>query len=394
MSRRRTRARTLGLAIGLAGAAALTPAAAARAAVYGTPEIIASGLDGPGIAVDPSGSVFVVGDDDVVKLTPAGTQSVDESTVSPTGLSTDASGDLLLADGYHDEIDELTPGGTLSTVASFSQTPLYVAAGASGTLYVSETFTGDIIKVSPGDVQTTIATGLNGPRGVAVDGSGDVFVAVANTGQIDEISPGGSPTPVASGLQGPDGVAVDSSGDLFTADYGDGTIDEITPGGSPVTIATLTGPQGIALGPADDIYLSLNDAHGDVDEIQPLSQIGTATSKASLSCHKPTAKQKQELAAGENISLACKATVLSAGKTKPKPKGAPSGIVSFAVSPQGENGETLSPDSCRLPAAAGKKDSCTTTFSTSTEDTYALTASYGGDATFAQSSVTKSLTLK
>jgi sugar lactone lactonase YvrE len=101
------------------------------------------------------------------------------------------------------------------------------------------------------------AAQLNGPGGVAADAQGNVFVADTGDNEIRRVSSSGTITTVAGNgaqctglntcgdggpatsakLSGPRGVAVDSAGNVYVADTGDNAIRMFTPGGSIRTIA-------------------------------------------------------------------------------------------------------------------------------------------------------------
>ena len=115
---------------------------------------------------------------------------------------------------------------------------------------------------------------------------------------------------------------------------------------------------------------------------------GSAKSRTGLSCQHPTAAQNHHVAMGRSISLSCTALVQRAGSAAGTAK--PSGSVSFSVSPA----ETPQPASCMLPAAAGVRNRCTTSLSTSTEASYTVTATYHGDSVYRGSSAGLTLNVK
>jgi sugar lactone lactonase YvrE len=239
----------------------------------------------------------------------------------PYGVAVDASGNLYIADYGNDTIRKVSPSGIITTVAGTGiwgysgdggpatsaklKAPRNVALDGSGNLYIADTDGHRIRQVSPSGTITTVAgTGtsgysgdggpaanaqLAGPSGVAVDGSGNLFIADTGNFRIREISAGGIITTVAgtgewgySGDGGPAtsaqlysarGVAVDGFGNLYIADDGSATVRKVSPGGTistvagtgtagysgdggPATVARLDYPESVALDAAGNLYIA------------------------------------------------------------------------------------------------------------------------------------------
>jgi hypothetical protein len=131
---------------------------------------------------------------------------------NPTGLAVDSHGDLFIADGGNEPVEEVTPAGRLSVLAGVA---------------------GRAARVTPGRAANSV---LGVPHGVAVNAHGDLFIADMLSDVVEEITPAGrlsviagvtgkyglpTPGPAArSKLDDPIGVAVDARGDLFIADTG------------------------------------------------------------------------------------------------------------------------------------------------------------------------------
>jgi uncharacterized protein (TIGR03437 family) len=146
---------------------------------------------------------------------------------SPTGVTMDNAGNLLIADKFNNRIRSVSPGGNITTIAGNG------TAGFSG------------------DNGLATAAALYNPTGVFVDASGNIFVTVYYSNRIRKIAPGGIITTVAGGgaqsfsgdggpaasgsLNHPSTVAVDGSGNIFIADTGNNRIRE-------VSASTGTGP--------------------------------------------------------------------------------------------------------------------------------------------------------
>jgi uncharacterized protein (TIGR03437 family) len=233
----------------------------------------------------------------------------------PAGIAVDAAGNLYIADTFNYRIRKVS-GGAITTVAGngipgFSgdngpatsaqlNSPQGVAIDSAGNLYIADALDNRIRKVSAG-VITTVAGGgssfgdnvlatsacLDFPRGVAVDSAGNLYLADTMNGLIREVSNGVIGTVAGNRMQGfagdngpatsaplyfPDGVAVDSAGNLYIADTNNNRIRKVsngvittvagngTPGFSgdngPATSAQLSGPSGIAVDAAGNVYFT------------------------------------------------------------------------------------------------------------------------------------------
>ena len=141
----------------------------------------------------------------------------------PIGVSIDSLGNVYVADEGGNKIRKITPNGMVATLAgsgSYGLTdgngsaagfslPMSVASDAQGNVYVADGPSNKLQQVSSGGVVTTLATSegsglMDGdgtaacfilPRGLAVDGAGLVYVADAGNSRIGRIT---QPTPVIS----------------------------------------------------------------------------------------------------------------------------------------------------------------------------------------------------
>ena len=231
-----------------------------------------------GVAVDSSGNFYIADTDNnvVVKVTAGGTLSVIAGTgtsgaptpgpatssnlASPSGVAVDSSGNLYIADTNNNEIEKVTPGGTLSVIAG---------TGATGA-------------PTPGPATSSK---LDKPAAVAVDGSGNVYIADNDNNEIEKVTPGGTlsiiagtgtestPTPgpaTSSDLDNPLGIAVDSSGNVYIADTDNNVVEKVTPGGT-LSIIAGTGTNGtLDPRPGDEQRTVRPERSGGRQQRQPL----------------------------------------------------------------------------------------------------------------------------
>ncbi len=194
------------------------------------------------------------------QVTFSGTQIALDAGVlaTPTGVASDGSGNIFIADRANNRVVELSPSGSNFgapvTILSGLSGPAGVAADWTGNVYVADTGNGRILMLpltgSGFGSSVTLATGLSTPSGVAIDSGSNLYIAVSGSNCVIEIPSTagayGAPFVVASGFSNPLGVAVDAARTLYVADTGNKRIakEPLLAGG--YTTPTYMGGAGIS----------------------------------------------------------------------------------------------------------------------------------------------------
>ena len=280
-----------------------------------------------GLASDTAGNLYVSdsGNNLIRKITPQGEVTTlagsglsggdnavgtFASFENPTGIATDAAGNVYVADPNNDLIRKIDPSGIVTTfagsgtrghidgtgtAASFSY-PNGLATDAAGNVYVADFSNNCIRKITPTGVVTTLAGSgnlgsnngigasatFNYPNDVATDALGNVYVVDQYNNQIRKIDPTGMVTTLAgSGVKGsangnsasasfnfPNRLTADAAGNVYVADENNNLIRKIDPVGNVTTFAG-SGAFGQVDGTGSSAYFSrittgVSDASGNI----------------------------------------------------------------------------------------------------------------------------------
>ena len=289
------------------------------------------------VAVDAKGNIYVAdtANDMIRKITPDGMvhtlagmarnrgsadgQGTNAQFWAPFGIAVDPSGNVYVADTANNTIRKISADGVVSTLAGLAahpgtndgagtlarfRNPWSVAVdGSDGDVFVADMSNDTIRRITPAGVVNTFAgqpgmigntdgfgndARFNNPFGVAVDSSGNVYVSDTANNAIRKIThrvvttlaglPGYAGDADGSGTDArfwnPQGLAVDSAGDIYVADTGNNIVRKITPMGAVTTVpepsqgdetthgsATLKSPGGVAVDSSGNIYVADTDDH-------------------------------------------------------------------------------------------------------------------------------------
>jgi len=312
--------------------------------------------DPKGMAVDAAGNIYVAdfGNDVIRKITPAGVVTTFAGMTGVAGsadgtgsaaqfggafaLAADAAGNFWVAD-YLDTIREVTPDGTVTTIAGVAgmegsadgtgsaalfAVPEGIAVDGSGNIWVADTANYVIRMVTPAGVVTTVAgragaTGITDgtgsaarfefPTNLAVDPSGNIYISDTQAATIRKMTPQGDVSTFAGlgGVTGstdgvgsaarfssPYGLAFDAAGNLFVADANNWAVRKITPSGLVSTFvgtaaapgsadgtgsaARFDSPTTIAIDAAGNLYVG--DAYAET--VRKVTPAGVVTTLAGL----------------------------------------------------------------------------------------------------------------
>jgi len=241
--------------------------------------------------------------------------AVAAQVAQPEGIAVDSAGNLYIADAANHRVREVTPAGTITTVAGnghpgFSgdsgpasaaqlNQPYGLALDAAGNLYIADygnqrvraigtdgnitTVAGNGPSGSSGDGGPAIAAMLLGPRNVATDAAGNLYISEFDGHRVRQVAPGGTIGTVAgTGIAGfsgdggpanaaqlafPAGLALDAAGNLYIVDSGNVRIRKVFAGvgtiGTVLTQQSFGMPNiqlaGLAADSAGDLYIPESD---------------------------------------------------------------------------------------------------------------------------------------
>jgi sugar lactone lactonase YvrE len=137
---------------------------------------------------------------------------------------------LYVADYGNGNVDVVPPaGGPPAVLSTAFYAPFGIAVDSAGNVYVADVSGTTVDEITPGGVVSTFACGIpnpvvvggGGPTGLAFDSKGNLYISAFGAGEVDVVGPGGGAVSTfATGFYRPEGLAFDSQGNLYVANHG------------------------------------------------------------------------------------------------------------------------------------------------------------------------------
>jgi sugar lactone lactonase YvrE len=241
-------------------------------------QLITTGIGAStGIAIGPSGDIFVA-DDDGGRIYRVDASTHQVGTYASIGLSFcsdvafDPSGNLYVGSGSDPKnILRVISDGNYSTIATGSYT-VGITFSQNGSLYMANSGDGTITKVTSG-VKTTFLSGYgngngfgNGPFGLAFDGAENLYFVQKGTGEIWKSNSTGTIVSKIAQLSsfGPSFIAIDSLGNVYVSEPSTASIWKISNGQKTIFASGFAGnsdppfigPNGLEFDTHGNLYVA------------------------------------------------------------------------------------------------------------------------------------------
>ena len=228
----------------------------------GNTSLFATGLSYPsGIAFDDIGNLYAGCSNGIYQIDSTGTTTLFTTYGGDLflGIAIDPQGNIYGVDASIGAIIKFSSNGTyIETIVSSLNSPTFLTFDTLGNLYVSLSGSNEVDKITPGGTLSTFATGFNIPYGLIFDSAGNLYVSNSGNQTISIVSSNGSIiTPfVTSCLATPYGITLDTIGNLYIANNAINTISQVTPN------ITITATTPTVLGTPTSFVLNAVDNNG------------------------------------------------------------------------------------------------------------------------------------
>jgi sugar lactone lactonase YvrE len=209
----------------------------------------------------------------------------DGEFLTPTGITTDAAGNVYVCEGgqrvqkFNNNGGHLLTFGVGSSINGGLISPSGIAVDSVGNIYVSDNSedTNRVAKYnSSGVFQTNVGSGLLAPGGVAVDTANNVYIADSQNHRIRKYDSTGAHLldwgSNGSGngqFQSPQGIAVDSANNVYVADTGNNRIQKFNSSGTYLSQfgtsgsgnGQFTSPDGVTADSSGNVYVADTGNH-------------------------------------------------------------------------------------------------------------------------------------
>ena len=194
-----------------------------------------------------------------------GVQSRFASVAYPNDAAFDGAGNLYVSDLTSNTLDKITPTGALSQLVTGITSIAGVGVDGAGNVFYASSSGSNISELVGATGTPSVVIGASDPdNSLVFDATGNFYVELNNNGAIWKYNPEANTGSLI--LQGSTygigrviGMTQDAGGDLYLADFSHSSVYELKTGATAPILLTsvgLSSPDGIAVDPAGNLYVS------------------------------------------------------------------------------------------------------------------------------------------